>query len=93
YTRERREYANKIWKIIMNKDLLKDCDTNLHFLIQAVEFGIIGEVFGEGYAEYARNYVIKSFSSEYSDSAQALIDNKVPLDKSCLCYIEKKVLK
>ncbi len=93
YTRDKGEYANKIWKIIMNKDLLGDWGTNLHFLIQAIEFGIIGKVFGKGYAECARNYVIKNWKAEYSNSAKALIDYKVPLDKSCLRYIEKKVLK
>ena len=93
YTRDKGEYANGLWKKIRDKDLLGDNGTNLHFLIQAVEFGIIGEVFGEGYARYARNYVVEKLREEYSKSAQALIDHKVPLDKTCLTYIEKKILK
>ncbi|MCH7640901.1 hypothetical protein IID22_01710 [Patescibacteria group bacterium] len=93
YTRDKGEYVNGLWKKIRDKDLLGDNGTNLHFLIQAVEFGIIGEVFGDGYARYARNYVIEKFRPEYSKSAQTLIDHEVPLDKSCLTYIEKKILK
>lgn len=92
YTRSEKEYANKLWKRIKDKNLLGNHGVNLHFLIQAVEFGIIGEIFGKSYSKYARDWVIKNRKGEYRQSAKALFNYDVPLDKTCLESISKKIL-
>jgi len=90
YTRPKNTLFNKLYNHVQKLNLLGTHGANLHYLIQAVEFGIIGEVFGPGYANFARNWAIeKSKSSEYSKSAKKLKEDNVPLDKTCLQYISK----
>lgn len=87
YTRSKKEFCHSLLNKIIKRKILNTTGENLHFLIQAIEFGIIGEIFGVGYADFARNYVIKNYSDEYKNSAKALLDNSIPLDKTCLEYI------
>lgn len=90
YTRPKNTLFNKLYNHVQKLNLLGTHGANLHYLIQAVEFGIIGEVFGPGYANFARNWAIeKSKSSEYSKSAKKLKEDNAPLDKTCLQYISK----
>lgn len=90
YTRSKKEYCYRLYQKITKKKILKTTGENLHFLIQAVEFGIIAEIFGVGYADFVRNFVIKNYSDEYKNSAKALLDYNVPLNKTCLEYINKQ---
>lgn len=93
YTRNKGDFFNRLHARIQKLDYLGARGANLHYLIQAVEFGIIGEVFGRKFAEYVHSWVIGKWKkSEYSISAQKLREDKVPLGKTCLRYIEKKVL-
>ncbi len=90
YTRNKNTYSNKLYSKIQKLNILGEHGANLHCLIQAVEFGIIGEVFGHKYAEYSRNWVIENWKdNEYGKSAKLLKRHKVPLDKTCLEYIEE----
>lgn len=94
YTRYPYNFFNKLFIKIQKTNLLGSHGKNMHYLIQAVEFGIIGEVFGETHAEYSRNWAIENFSNtEYGQSAKELREHRVPLDKSCLDYIYKNILK
>ena len=93
YTRSKDTRFNKLLTKIQRMNLLNDQGANLHYLIQAVEFGITGEIFGFKYAKYSRTWVIKnSKNSQYGKSAALLEKHKVPLDKYCLDYIEKKII-
>ena len=88
FSREKDTYFNKLYQKIQKFNILGSRRANLHYLIQAVEFGIVGEVFGKEYAEYSRDWVIKSWSkNEYGKSAKFLKKHKVPLNKTCLEYI------
>ena len=90
YTRGKSTYFNKFYARVQKLDVLGEHGANLHYLIQAVEFGIIGEVFGHKYAEYCRNWVIKNWKdNEYGKSAKLLKKHKVSLNKTCLEYIDK----
>lgn len=90
YTRGEDTYFNRLLANVQKADILENRGANLHYLIQAVEFGIVSEVFGKEYAEYSRNWVIENWkNSEYGKSAKLLKKHKVPLDKTCLEYIEK----
>lgn len=94
YTRDENQFFNKLFAKIQKIDLLGEHGSNLHYLVQAVEFGIIGEIFGLGYAEYARNWNIENWGeSEYGKSAKLLKKHNVPLDRACLEYVNKKILK
>lgn len=93
YTRGEDSYFNKLHKKIQASNLLGKHGANLHYLIQAVEFGIVGEVFGYKYAEYSRNWVIDNRKdNEYGKSAKILKKHDVPLNKTCLEYIKTKIL-
>lgn len=94
YTRYPNNFFNKLFIKIQKVNLLGSHGKNLHYLIQAVEFGIIGEVFGKSYAEYSRNWTIENFkNSEYGQSANALKMHQIPLDKDCLNFINTNILK
>lgn len=94
YTRYPYNFFNKLYKRALKTNLLGSHGKNLHYLIQAVEFGIVGEVFGSNYAKYSRSWIIENWKgSEYGDSAKLLKEHKVPLDKSCLNFINDKILK
>ena len=93
YTRKDK-FFNKLSKKVKEVDLLGDRGTNLHYLIQAVEFGIGGEIFGEESAKLRREWVIeRGKDNEYGKSAKLLKEHKVLLDKSCLEFIDKNILK
>jgi len=93
YTRSKENFTNRLHLKIQKKDLLNDHGANLHYLIQAVEFGIISEVFGFKYADYWRNWIIeKSANNEYGKSAKLLKEHDVPMNKECLEYIKNNVL-
>ena len=90
YTRDERSYVNKLHARLQKENTLKNWGANLHYLIQAVEFAIVGEIFGLKYAEYSRDWVINNWkTNEYGKSAKLLKKHKVPLDKTCLEYIDK----
>lgn len=90
YSRGKNTYFNKLYARVQKLNILGEHGANLHYLIQAVEFGIVGEVFGLRYAEYSRDWVIENRKdSEYGKSAKLLKRHKVPLNKSCLAYIDK----
>jgi hypothetical protein len=90
YTRGKETRFNKLLTKIQKMNLLNDHGANLHYLIQAVEFGIIGEVFGSKYAKYRRSWIVKNWNTnQYGKSAALLEKHKVPFDKTCLDYIEK----
>jgi len=92
YTRGDTEFFNVLYDKVQKLDLLGEHGANLHYLIQAVEFGIIGEVFGPRYANYSRDWTIDNWSdNEYGKSALLLKEHDVPLDKTCLEYIEKRL--
>lgn len=94
YTRYPDNFFNKLFIKIQKVNLLGSHGKNLHYLIQAVEFGIIGELFGESYAEYSRDWTIEKLrNSEYGQSAKVLKENNIPLDKNCLNYISKNIIK
>lgn len=94
YTRYPYNFFNKLYKKALEVNSFGSHGKNLHYLIQAVEFGIEGEVFGSEYAEYSRNWAIENWKgSEYSASAKLLKEHKVPLDKTCLNFINDKILK
>lgn len=94
YTRKDQEFFNQLYIKIQKENLLGEDGANLHYLIQAVEFGIIGEIFGAGYAKHTRDWKIdKSKDSEYGKSAKRLLDDNVPLNKTCLEFIKKEILK
>lgn len=90
YSRGENTYFNRLLTNVQKADILGNRGVNLHYLIQAVEFGIVGEVFGLKYAEYSRNWVIENWKdNEYGKSAKLLKKHEVPLNKSSLEYIEK----
>ncbi len=90
YSRGGGTFFNKLLSRVQKENILGDRKANLHFLIQAVEFGIIGEVFGQKLANYRRDWIIKNWAdNQYGKSAMLLKELKVPLDKSCLVYIDK----
>ncbi|MDO8340660.1 MAG: hypothetical protein Q7T59_01660 [Candidatus Woesebacteria bacterium] len=94
YTRYPSNFFNKLYKKALKANSFGSHGKNLHYLIQAVEFGIEGEVFGSGYAEYSRKWVIENWKgSEYGDSAKLLKEQGVPLDKTCLNFINDKMLR
>lgn len=94
YTRYPYNFFNKLYKKALKLNSFGSHGKNLHYLIQAVEFGIVGEVFGPGYAKYSKGWVIKNWKgTEYSDSAKLLEEHKVPLDKTCLKFISNKLFK
>ena len=87
---KKRSYVNKLHARLQKENTLKNWGANLHYLIQAVEFAIVGEIFGLKYAEYSRDWVINNWkTNEYGKSAKLLKKHKVPLDKTCLEYIDK----
>jgi hypothetical protein len=93
YSRYPKNFFNKLYTKIQKNNLLGSHGKNLHYLIQAVEFGIIGEIFGPEYAKYSRDWNIKSWKgSEYGESAKFLKKHKVPLNKTCLEFINAKIL-
>ena len=93
YSRPKNSFFNKLFKQVKRKNLLGERGANLHYLIQAVEFGIIGEVFGKEYAQYSWNWKIEKWKdNEYGKSAKLLSEHNVPLDKTCLEYIEREIL-
>lgn len=65
----------------------------VHYLIQSVEFGIGGELFGKELVAQLRENVsqIKNQENEYAISAKMLIENGVPLSRNCLEHIEQQV--
>lgn len=88
YSRGENTYFNKLYNKIQKLNILGSHGANLHYLIQAVEFGIVAEVFGTKYAEYSRNWIIENWKdNEYGKSAKLLKKDNVPLNKSCLDYI------
>lgn len=88
YSRGENTYFNKLYDKVQKLNILGGYGANLHYLIQAVEFGIVGEVFGANYAEYSRDWIIENWKdNEYGKSAKLLKKHKVPLNKSCLEYI------
>jgi hypothetical protein len=90
YTRPKDTLFNKLHSQIQELNLLDTYGANMHYLIKAVEFGIIGEVFGPTYADFAREWTIeRSRDPEHSKSAKSLKKDNVPLDKTCLGYISK----
>lgn len=92
YTRDDKEFANKLFDKVRKQNILGDHGANLHYLIQAVEFGIISEVFGEEYANYDREWIIKRWiDNEYGKSAKRLKEDSVPMNKTCLEYINKSI--
>lgn len=92
YTRDEDTFFNKLFKKIRGKDLLGERGANLHYLINAVEYAIRGELFGEEHANRMRKYVSENWKGQYKKAAKALIKDEVPLDKTCLEYIEEEIL-
>lgn len=92
YSRPEDSYAHVLWEKIKKKNPGQDRGTNLHYMIQAVEFGFGAEVLGEKFADLRRQYIAQNGHGEYQKSAQLLIDHNVPLDKTCLKFIEEKIL-
>lgn len=98
YTRPRDSFFRNLFSKIKEQDKLGSLGANLHYLIQAVELGIIGEVFGYKYANELRESkiertLIKNKEDEYGVSAKALKEDNIPMDKTCLEYIDKNILK
>lgn len=92
YTRGKESYFNKLHSKIQKLDLLGEQGANLHYLIQAVEFGIIGEIFGENYAIYRREWIVKNWgNNKYGKSAKLLKEHNIPLNRACLESIEKRL--
>jgi hypothetical protein len=93
YTRKN-QFFNKLYDKVMSVDLLNDHGANLHYLIQAVELGIVGEIFGPAHAKFSLNWKIENRKdTEYGKSAKLLKEHNVPLDKTCLEYISENILK
>lgn len=89
YSRGEDTFFNKLLLRVQKENILGDRKANLHFLIQAVEFGIIGEVFDQKFANYRRDWIIQNWAkNQYGKSAMLLKKLEVPLDKSCLVYID-----
>lgn len=93
YSRPENSYFRALWSRVKKHYSQNDWGTNLHFLIQAVEFGIGAEVFGEKVAEARRNFVIENWKGEYKQSAEILVKESVPLNKEALKAIETVVAK
>jgi len=90
YSRDN-EFANTILEHIT---LFDSPGANLHYLIQAVEFGIVGEIFGQEYGEFYRDKVIeRGNNNDYDISAKRLKDDGVPVNRTCLEYIAKEIVK
>lgn len=86
-------YFDELFQKIMKRDLLGNRGANLHYLIQALEFGIASEVLDEGAGIGRRDYIISLEQyKNYSRSAKRLKEDEVPLDKSCLEYINREIL-
>lgn len=92
YSRPENSYANVLWDKIKRRFPDQDRGTNLHYMIQAVDFGFGAEVLGKEFADLRRQYIAQNSHGEYQISAQLLIDHKVPLNKTCLKFIEEKIL-
>lgn len=93
YSRPEASYFDTLWGRVKKYYPQNDWGTNLHFLIQAVEFGIGAEVFGKKVAEARRNFVIENWKGEYKQSAELLIKEEIPLSKEALEVIERIVVK
>jgi hypothetical protein len=86
-------FVNQLFQRAKKQKISDDRGTCLHFVVQAVEFGLGAEVFG---SEAARARLLKKVSEgkgEYQASAILLQNHNVPLDKTCLEFIDKEVLK
>jgi hypothetical protein len=82
------QFANNLLEKIQAIKVFESDGANLHYLIQAVEFGIVGEVFGSEYGEFYRDKVIEGrHNNDYEVSAKKLKDDTVPLNRTCLEYI------
>jgi hypothetical protein len=92
FTRPDDSYLNKLLVRVKEKNLLSSNNASAHYLIQSVEFGIGAEVLGVESAINKRNFTIENSAPDYADSARLLKEQDVPLDKSCLKFIEEKIL-
>jgi hypothetical protein len=91
YTR-RDKFFNYLLSKVKELNLLDERGANLHYLIQAVEFGIGGELFGKENASLRRNWIVeRNKDNEYGKSAKLLKEQNVPLDKTCLEFISKTI--
>lgn len=88
YSRPKTSYFDTLQGRVKKYYPQNDWGTNLHFLIQAVEFGIGAEVFGEKVAAARRNFVIENWEGEYKQSAELLVKEGIPLNKEALKAIE-----
>lgn len=92
YTRPKDTQFNRLFKKVLEKNLLGTKNANLHFLINAVEYGIGAEVLSETRAKKKRKFVLENFPEDYVKATSLLIKKGVPLNKNCLEYIEQEVL-
>lgn len=92
YTRPKDSYFRSLYKKVLDKDLLESAGANLHFLINAVEYGIGAEVMSKENAERRREFVIENHPEKYSKASKLLKKKNIPLSKDCLEYIEEEIL-
>ena len=94
YTRPKDSYFNILLDKVFKTKLSDDRGINVHYLVQAVEFGIVGDLFGEKRGNIFRDKTIeRNPKNEYGISAKLLKDHNVPVDKTCLEFIMNKVIK
>lgn len=93
YSRPKDAFFNQLLRLVQERDLVGTQRGNLHYLIQAVEFGIMAELFGQEVGMKRRAVrAERGLHPDYKKSAQLLIDHQVPLDCTCLEFIEQKIL-
>ncbi len=92
--RNEETFFDRLFAEVKRIDLLGEKSANLHYLIHAVEFGIVGELYGADIAEYSRDWKIEKWKDDaYGKSSARLKKDNVPMDKTCLEYIAREVLK
>lgn len=92
YTQPDSSYANQLFQRIGERNLVGSTGANVHYFVQAVEFGIMGDLFGQAVAAKRRQLKAEKAPDDYRRSAQLLIEHRVPLDRHSLEFIEREVL-
>ena len=94
YSRPKDSYFNVLLDRVFKAGFSDDRGTNVHYLVQAVELGIIGELFGEKRGNIFRDKTIeRNPKNEYGISAKLLKEHNVPVNRTCLEFISNKVIK
>lgn len=68
---------------------LKEKNIDTHYFIQAVEFGIGGELFGQNFVRKHMDHLVFDKTFPYQSSVKLLLKHKISLSKDCLNEVVK----